>query len=579
MKTPSWIWKWTRRMLFTLLGLVTLTALMIAFENWRAKRDWLAYREAWTGKGELFDRMAFMPGDIPDEENLAATPLLAPLRDYDFDPRTGAGVVWTDPDAVARLSRHFGWHAGLKSGGSPFMGAGFADFSIDTDRVRAAASAAANASGTGATAPADGPDSDGDGLTDLQESYLGTDPQKPDQAAAELRRALELAERPELPGGRPEGRLAPLAGLEGRALAEGLLRLLEADRPAFDEIAAAAASRPHLVFNAGRMDPTGPLLAQLSPVKSIAAAFRTRALARLLADDPTGALEDIETALAIGDRLQSEPLLITGLVRLAVAMTVVQPIWEGLARHQWSPEQLARLQRALGRLNLVEEGAFYLRAERAYSLMLFDFMLRRPSELSQVQSDLVPPVGRFLPSAIVYRNELAVARDFQEKLLPLFDPARRTVDMERLRQLTETAEAEAGRLKGGFPPFKVSPYRIFAWMLLPAIQRVPEKFAQGQAWITLAEVACALERHRLEKHDLPGNLEALAPEFLDQAPLDPAGGGPLHYRRLSPTRFILYSVGPGATDNGGEVVRRERDGMALPADPKGDWVWTYPESP
>lgn len=568
MKTKPWIWKWSRRLLFALLGVVTLALLAIAFENWRAKRDWLAYRAEWSAKGEQFDRTAFMPTNVPDEENLAATPLLAPLREYAFDPRTGAGVVWKDSEAVDRLSRHFGWHAGLKIGGAPFTGAAFAEFSVDTNRVKLRP---AN------TKEQDQTDSDGDGLTDEQERFLGTDPQKPDQAAIDLLEALNAAEKLEPQGGRPEDRLAPLAGLEGRALAEGLLRLLEEDKAAFDEIAKTA-HRPYLVFNEGRLDPTGPLLPQLSFIKSIALAFRARAMARLLTDDPNGALEDIETALAMGDRLKSEPLLITGLVRLAVAAAVIQPIWEGLARHQWTPEQLVRLQKDLQRVNLVEEGVFYLRAERAYSLMLLDFMLRKPSELSEVPLDLVPPVGRFLPSAIVYRNELAVARDFQEKLLPLFDPARRTIDMESLQQLTETKEAEAERLKGGFPPFKVSPYRIFAWMLLPAIQRVPEKFAQSQAWMTLAEVACALEGYRLERNDLPESLDALVPGFLEQVPPDPAGGRPLHYRRLSPTNFVLYSVGPGATDNGGEVVRR-KDGGVNTGDPAGDWVWTYPETP
>jgi len=46
-------------------------------------------------------------------------------------------------------------------------------------------------------------------------------------------------------------------------------------------------------------------------------------------------------------------------------------------------------------------------------------------------------------------------------------------------------------------------------------------------------------------------LSDLVPIYLPQAPQDPFDGRPLRYRRLEPG-FVVYSVGPARTDDGGQ---------------------------
>src|SRR5262245_7000970 len=83
---------------FASFGICVLLLLALAawlFENWRGARAWKAFRAEWESKGERFDLAAFKPAPVPDEQNFALTPLLAPMLDYQRRP--GRPVQWRDP--------------------------------------------------------------------------------------------------------------------------------------------------------------------------------------------------------------------------------------------------------------------------------------------------------------------------------------------------------------------------------------------------------------------------------------------------------------------------------------------------
>ncbi len=85
-------------------------------------------------------------------------------------------------------------------------------------------------------------------------------------------------------------------------------------------------------------------------------------------------------------------------------------------------------------------------------------------------------------------------------------------------------------------------------------------------------MAIALERYRLARGEYPESLDALSPQFIAQVPHDVIGGQPLHYRRTSDGKFVLYSVGWNETDDGGVVVFKQGSAPSVDLD-KGDWVW------
>ena len=113
-------------------------------------------------------------------------------------------------------------------------------------------------------------------------------------------------------------------------------------------------------------------------------------------------------------------------------------------------------------------------------------------------------------------------------------------------------------------------YRALALPLVPGLTRAFEKAALEQSTVSLAVVACALERYRLAQQDYPEALAALVPTYLTRLPVDPVNGQALHYRRDAAGRFTLYSVGSNLKDDEGATAKG-KDGRLDTR--QGDWVW------
>ena len=496
------ILKWLKWLGFIVLVIATLLALFVAFENYRGKQAWLAFNTEWEAKGERFDLDAFRPPTVPDDQNFAMTPLLASLHDYQFDPKTKQ-AIWRDTNASERAKGLFDWRRYLKNG-SAWRAAEFVDLASWQRDLRGATNA-----------------------PDRQiKALLATPPAKPEA---------------------------------------DLLFLLNLNAAELDEVRTAS-QRPYAVFKIHVEESFQALFPELAVMKNFASAFQVKALAELAAGNPDAAFADSQAALAMGEAVRSEPILIAGLVRLACLEIAMPPLWEGLARGQWSAAQLERFQARLGRINLVEEMLHNLRGERAFSIAAIDLMKHDPEALDMGGEDGTG-IGalRYMPSGWFYQNQLGIARMYQETY-PTLDPTRRTVGLAQVSQTMTNFEKQLQSM---------SPYTIFAKMLIPAVNKAVEKTARAQATMSLATVACALERHRLSAREYPDRLDALAPRFLESLPLDPVNGEPLKYRRTDDGRFLLYSVGLNRKDDGGTPAA-DKKGKPQPDGPEGDWVWRYP---
>jgi hypothetical protein len=276
-------------------------------------------------------------------------------------------------------------------------------------------------------------------------------------------------------------------------------------------------------------------------------------------------LDNVKLLLYLNNSLRSSPFLISHLVRIAIVAIDLQPIWEGLAEHRWSDEQLVALDIELGKLDFLADYEFILRGERAFAIASFENRRRtREMIVGQEDGSVITNSLRFMPSAYFLQNELACAQMNQQWILPLVDTNSRIVSPAALRRAENSVHAELKHY---------SPYNVQALMLYPAIGRAVEKFAAIQSSINLARIACALERYHLAHGEYPETLAALAPQFIEKLPHDIINGQPLHYRRTDDGRFLLYSVGWNETDDGGQVapIKDGRTDME-----NGDWVWQYP---
>ena len=315
---------------------------------------------------------------------------------------------------------------------------------------------------------------------------------------------------------------------------------------------------------------TGTLLPFLAELKRCSQVLLLRASAELTDGQSAKALDDIKLLLYLNNSLHDSPFLISHLVRIAIVAIGMQTIWEGLAEHKWSEEQLVKLETELGKLDYLADYESAMRGERAFAIASFENQQRTREIISgsvtlQGNSELVTNRLTLMPSAYFYQNEFTFAQMHQQWILPLVDTNSRIVSPAALHRAENSVQAERKHY---------SPYKVQALMLFPAIGRAVEKFALIQSSIDLARVACALERYRLAHGEYPESLDALVPQFIGKLPNDIINGQPLHYRRTDDGKFVLYSVGWNETDDGGTVVFLE-GGSAVDRE-KGDWVWQYP---
>jgi hypothetical protein len=313
------------------------------------------------------------------------------------------------------------------------------------------------------------------------------------------------------------------------------------------------------------------LLPVLGELKRCTQLLQLRAAAELADGQNAKALDDVKLLLYLSDSLRSSPFLISHLVRIAIVAIGMQPIWEGLAKHDWSDAQLAELDSELAKIDFLADYEFIMRGERAFAIKSFENLRRTRESISgfvtvQGNSELVTNNLTLMPGAYFDQNELTFARMHQQWILPLVDTNTRVISPAVLQRITDVVQAERKHY---------SPYKVRALEFFPAIGKTARSIATMQASIDLARVACALERYRLAHGEYPEKLDALAPQFIEKLPHDIINGQPLHYRRTDDGKFVLYSVGWNEKDDGGTVVIR-KGGSAVDTD-QGDWVWRYPE--
>lgn len=98
--------------------------------------------------------------------------------------------------------------------------------------------------------------------------------------------------------------------------------------------------------------------------------------------------------------------------------------------------------------------------------------------------------------------------------------------------------------------------RVMYYMLLPSEPAVLGKKSQADAQLQATRTILALRAYQLTHGNLPSELSALVPEFLDEVPVDNFDGQPLRY---SADRKIVYSVGKNLKDDGGDDRGQEAE--------------------
>jgi len=507
-------WRNFRRFLFGLACLATLIALFYAEEDWRGWHAWNQFKHEWEAKGERFDLASVVPPPVPDEQNFALTPIV--FTSYGFIlTRDGKQIPYAQRDTnfIERIKMSI-----THDSSTPTNCAG--------DRVRGKFT----------------------NLAGWQSYYR-------DLAAKTNEFAVPA--QPQSPA------------------ADVLLALSKYD-PVIEELRQAS-QLPYSRFplNYDTECPATILLPHLAALKKCSQVLQLRSIAELQNGQSEKSLDDVKLMLRLVDSIRTEPILISHLVRVAMVNLALQPVWEGLAQHQWSDTQLIELENELAKIDFLASSELSLRAERAFDIGIIEWLRHLP--LSQKIHDLSDLSGNddvvrardkiafYLgPSGWIDQSELRISRFFIQYYLPMVNVDLQTVSPTSAQKADEALRVEIGPSGRG---------DFFERLLLPALSNAVKKFAFGQNAVNLTRTACALERCRLAHGEYPESLAVLSPQFIVKLPHDIINGQPLHYRSTSDGQFVLYSVGWNETDDGGEVGLHKSGVVDIQ---KGDWVWRYP---
>lgn len=341
------------------------------------------------------------------------------------------------------------------------------------------------------------------------------------------------------------------------------------------ELRAAAATRPLSRFpiHYEENPPFGILLPHLARMKILCQLFKLHSLALMELGRGEEALADLQVSFRVSDSMRDEPFLIDHLVRIATLAIDLEGLREGLARHVWDDAQLARLEKYLASLDILAEYKTNMRGERSFNLSGMEYyrrmgFLAKQAELFDDGGVKYPPSLvnsiNLLPGGIYYQNMISMARLHQEFTLAAVDEGKHRVFPQVAKDMTNTVAH-----------LRMTPYSFFAKMLMPALARASLKSSRVQTSVDMACVACALERYRLSKGQLPDALDTLMPQFLEKIPTDVIDGQPLRYRKNSDGSYVVYSLGWNQTDDGGKVVMTKGSSPGIDFN-RGDWVWQMP---
>jgi tetratricopeptide (TPR) repeat protein len=321
-------------------------------------------------------------------------------------------------------------------------------------------------------------------------------------------------------------------------------------------------SRIPLDYDQGMQVTVDELLPCLATLKRLVQVLQLRSIAELRNGESEKAMDDIELMFQLNDSIRNQPFLIAHLVRMAIFSITMQPIWEGLVQHRWTDKQLATLDDTFAKMDFLQDYEFAMRGETAFAVETIETeRITRQFTTPNADGTLVTHhYNPIMSNAYFYQSELAHAQMSLQWAVPLVDTDHRIVSPESLLRAQHEIDAQKKH---------ASPHKYEALATAQALIPSARRFAIAQTGVDLGRIACTLERYRLARGQYPETLEALVPQFMESLPHDIINGQPLHYRRTSSGKFLLYSVGWNETDDGGRVVLK--NGSVDYA--KGDWVW------
>ena len=350
------------------------------------------------------------------------------------------------------------------------------------------------------------------------------------------------------------------------------------------------------------MVPTNLYLVQ---AKRAAMLLSAATLSDLHRGDPASAARWISATLALVRALRDERLEISELVRMAMASIAFSDDWELLQSPGLTDEQLAPLQDQWLNLEFARSSEHVLAMERIVGEFTANKYRSSSKEVQRHFEGVQELEKQFdgdepsKPPGIFHRLKVSGqiflwkywwSYTDELRLLKGYDVLNETAHIVATNgsfrvalqnEAAGLARLHVGKMDDAFQVFISSMNGDLHTLLSRSISTLSLSLRRTVTAETACRVmatAIALKRYQIRHGKYPGALDALVPEFLPGALLDPENGEPFRYHPNDDGTFLLYSIGPDGVDDGGHpAMSNGRPASLFWQNPKApDWVWPQP---
>ncbi|HSY16925.1 MAG TPA: hypothetical protein VK815_01260 [Candidatus Acidoferrales bacterium] len=368
--------------------------------------------------------------------------------------------------------------------------------------------------------------------------------------------------------------------------------------------------RPKLDFQLDYKKNFELLLPHLAPMKRSAQHLAAAAILNLHAGNPGAAATNILVMLGLVQRNRDEGILISHLVRIAIASIALAPTWELLQATNVTDAQLAAVQKSREQLDFMGEATNAIMVERAWGVeiiekarsshenfqKIFGFSTTLSGSSGGASSSLwdwppdwqaITEKPRYAVGEVMWRSSWSYSEEFHAL-------QGQQIVLETLRAMqtnrSQFYKADYDAMQKHLSSLGITNVGagFFKALNIPDMEEIFGDFYFGNVVSKVLRVetagrivdtAIALKRFQLKHGKWPEKLDELAPEFMASVRIDPYDGKPLKYHATADGGYLLYSVGEDGTDDGGDPSLPPAvtsNSMQWQNAKARDWVWPQP---
>jgi len=370
---------------------------------------------------------------------------------------------------------------------------------------------------------------------------------------------------------------------------------LETNAPALERIRAAL-QKPVLDNDLDHSQGALMRFTHLSRVKQLSQWFGARAQLELHNGETHGAANDLVPQIELVRALARDRIIISELVRVAIAAIARTGTWEALQADRWSDEDLATLQKAWENQHFATGMIDGFRGELVFSEVsyrqcresnywAFQMLFGLEAYGEESARPFWERTLRLLPKGDTiadFAKEQVYCRIWRFAWLDQ-NEKRYLGQVEELLAIMRTAEAEKSMARARTALARLedqsSRRNLYDRLRHPltdvafSLTRCVNRAMRAETERSIVICAIAIKRYSLRHGTPPPSLESLVPELLPAVPTDYMAGKPMRYRRNGDSGFVLYSVGEDEKDDGGDSsLSAGKTSVRNPWDRK-DFVW------